>query len=55
MKLFIPATNKEESTRKGARGIRGKAVKEGTLIATVDIGLTNNTGLSDDFRITRVG
>jgi transposase len=29
---------------KGARGIRVRRVKEGTLIATVDIGLTTNTG-----------
>jgi len=29
---------------KGLRGIRGKTVREGTLIATVDIGLTTNTG-----------
>jgi len=29
---------------KGARGIRVRMVKEGTLIATVDIGLTTNTG-----------
>ena len=29
---------------KGARGIRVRTVKEGTLIATVDIGLTTNTG-----------
>jgi transposase len=29
---------------KGLRGIRVKTLKEGTLIATVDIGLTTNTG-----------
>ncbi len=29
---------------KGLRGIRAKTVKEGTLIATVDIGLRTNTG-----------
>jgi transposase len=29
---------------RGARGRRVRAVKEGTLIATVDIGLTSNTG-----------
>jgi transposase len=29
---------------KGLRAIRGKTVREGTLIATVDIGLTTNTG-----------
>ena len=29
---------------KGAKGIRVKTIKEGTLIATVDIGLTTNTG-----------
>jgi hypothetical protein len=29
---------------RGLRGRRVKTVKEGTLIATVDIGLTANTG-----------
>jgi len=44
LQLFIPTTNKEEIVRRGLRGKRVKAVKEGTLIATVDIGLTTNTG-----------
>lgn len=44
MKLFIPITNKEEITMRGLRAKRVKMVKEGTLIATVDIGITNNTG-----------
>jgi hypothetical protein len=29
---------------RGIRGKKVKAVKEGTLIATVDIGMTTNTG-----------
>jgi transposase len=37
-------TNKEEATMKALRTIRVKMVKEGTLISTVDIGITNNTG-----------
>ena len=44
MRLFIPARNKEESTIKGLRAKRVRKVKEGTLIATVDIGLSTNTG-----------
>jgi hypothetical protein len=36
--------NKDESKMKGARGIRVRMVKEGTLIATADIGLTTNAG-----------
>ena len=42
--LFIPTTNKEETTMKGLRAQRVRRVKEGTLIATVDIGITSNTG-----------
>jgi hypothetical protein len=44
LRLFIPAREKEATTMKGLRGIRGRTLKEGTLIATVDIGLTTNTG-----------
>ena len=44
LELFIPSADKEETTMRGVRGKRVKAVKEGTLIATVDIGLTINTG-----------
>ena len=44
MRLFIPARNKEQSTIKGLRAKRVRKVKEGTLIATVDIGLSTNTG-----------
>ena len=42
--LFIPSTNKEETTMRELRMKRAKMVKEGTLIATVDIGITNTTG-----------
>src|SRR4030043_2377996 len=42
--LFIPTTNKEEATMKGLWAQRARTVKEGTLIATVDIGLASNTG-----------
>jgi len=44
--MFIPTINKEKGTMKGLRAKRVKTVKEGTLIATVDIGLTSNTGYS---------
>ena len=44
MQLFIPTTNKEETTMKGLRAKRVRTVKEGTLIATVDIGIASNTG-----------
>jgi len=44
MKLFISITNKEETTMRGLRAKRVRTVKEGTLIATVDIGLASNTG-----------
>ena len=44
LRLFIPTTNKEETTMEGRKARRVRMVKEGTLIATVDIGITNNTG-----------
>jgi transposase len=43
LQLFIPITNKEETTMRGLRGKRVRMVKEGTLIATVDIGAARNT------------
>ncbi len=42
--LFIPDQNEEETAMKGLRAKRGNVVREGTLIATVDIGLTGNVG-----------
>ncbi len=43
--LFIPSRKRKEGTTiRELRGKRVKAIKEGTLIATVDISLTTNTG-----------
>jgi transposase len=44
LSLFIPTTNKGETTMRGLRTKRVNKVTEGTLIATVDIGLTGNVG-----------
>jgi transposase len=42
--LFIPTKKKEEATMKGLKAKMVKMVREGTLITTVDIGATSNTG-----------
>jgi len=44
LRLFIPTTNKEETTMNRVRAKRVRGVGEGTLIVAVDIGAANNTG-----------
>ena len=44
LQVFIPSTKKEETTMRGLRAKGMRMVKEGTLIATVDIGIASNTG-----------